>query len=463
MGSGRDKRKQRARRQTGDDGRGARRGPPAADRPVAPPEMPDGTPAINAMHAAAEHGGDHLPVMLGETLQALRPKPGDVAVDLTAGRGGHAAWLARSIAPGGTLLLADLDVQNLAFAADRAREFLPADRVIAFHGPFDAVPAELRRRDLLANVVLADLGFASNQMDDPDRGLSFSHDGPLDMRLDRTSGETAADVLRVMAEEDLARMIIDDGEEPLGRKIAGRIAVARDAEPILTTRQLAEIVVGAYGARAHSSRVHPATRTFMALRIAVNRELDALDGLLRQVASGALAAAGGTEPRSSADAPSSVDGYPAAGNPADRRSADPRPGGGTPGGSSGGSSGGSPGGSRGRPARRTDAPDQGRARHSADPGPSFLGRTPDTSTDPEASEVVAGRRVWLAPGARTGIISFHSLEDRAVKRAFRELGTRNLGEVLTRKPMIASEAEVRTNPRSRSAKLRVVAIRCVMD
>jgi 16S rRNA (cytosine1402-N4)-methyltransferase len=196
-------------------------------------------------------------------------------------------------------------------------------------------------------------------MDDPERGMSFRADGPLDMRFDPAASTTAADLLATLTERELADLIFEYGEEPLARKIARKLAQSRERMPIQTTAELARLVLEAYGTRARSSRMHPATRTFMALRIAVNDELGSLRTLLDAIESGANAAGGGG---------------------------------------------------------------------------------------------------WLNVGARVGIISFHSLEDRMVKRAFAGLAKRGLVTALTRKPVTAGAQEVQANARSRSAKLRAVRI-----
>lgn len=235
--------------------------------------------------------GPHLPVLLDEVIDLLAPAPGQVYADATAGLGGHAAAVAERIAPGGTVILNDLDSGNLERATERVRTVGDAAggvEVIPVHGPFDCLPAALASmndgRGLRADMLLADLGFASNQVDDPERGLSFKQDGPLDMRLDPTSGESAADLLARIAEPDLADLIFEFGEERLSRRIAQKLVQAREIAPITTTSRVAEIVRSAYpAAMARKSRIDPATRTFQALRIAVNNELGRLDALLGSV------------------------------------------------------------------------------------------------------------------------------------------------------------------------------------
>jgi 16S rRNA (cytosine1402-N4)-methyltransferase len=298
----------------------------------------------------------HLPVLLDTVLDLLSPRPGETAVDLTAGRGGHAEALARRVAPGGRILLCDLDAGNLAFASERVRA-VAGTQLASTHGSFARADREATRLGWRADAVLADLGFASTQMDDPARGFSFQADGPLDMRLDPTRGESAADLLARIREPELADAIFELGEDPFSRRIARTIVERRTRAPLRTTQELASAVVAAYGARARDSRMHPATRTFMALRILVNDELGALRTLLAALEQGGREAAAGSG--------------------------------------------------------------------------------------------------WLRPGCRAGIISFHSLEDRLVKHAMADWERAGLGERVTRKPAEASDVELATNRRARSAKFRV--------
>ena len=227
------------------------------------------------------HAG-HIPVLFDEVMGVLNPSDGQVYVDLTAGRGGHAAAVASRVAPRGRVALFDLDQENLGYSSARVvRE--SGITPVAIHGSFVSVGRELDAIGLRADLVLADLGFASTQVDDPERGLSFMREGPLDMRLDPTSGMSAEDLVATSSERDLADLIGRFGEEPLARKIAAKIAAARAVAPIKTTAQLADLVREAYGSRAHASRMHPATKTFQALRIAVNDEMGALDALLDSI------------------------------------------------------------------------------------------------------------------------------------------------------------------------------------
>jgi len=301
---------------------------------------------------SSEHIG-HEPVLLAETCELLQPAAGDVVLDCTLGRGGHALALG-SAAEHVTVVGLDLDETNRAFAAGRLTE-----AGIPHHsstGNFVRAPEALKAAGLAANVVIADLGFSSNQVDDAARGFSFLHDGPLDMRLDPTAPVTAASLIATLPQRELADLIRRHGEEPFAGRIARKVASERTQRPIDTTGLLADLVREAYGARAHSSRQHPATRTFQALRIAVNDELAAVQTLLDRLE---------------------------------------------------------------------------RAM-----------RTGDTS--------------WLAPGARIGVIAFHSLEDRPVKTSFAALVREGLAVDLSSGPCRASDDELDRNPRSRSARLRVI-------
>jgi 16S rRNA (cytosine1402-N4)-methyltransferase len=287
----------------------------------------------------------HVPVLLVEVLSLLDPAPGQVFVDATVGAGGHAQLLAERLMPGGRLIALDRDAAMLELARPRLAD-LSATLVQA---PFSQLRQVLDEQGIAAvDGVLADAGVCSDQLDDPQRGLSFTQPGPLDMRLDPSSGEPASVLLRQLGERDLADLFWRYGEERFSRRIARRIAEARRHAPLETTDELAELVRRCVPRPKHSSKrrrppIDPATRVFQALRIAVNDELGELESLLRIL-----------------------------------------------------------------PA-------------------------------------------CVRPGGRVAVISFHSLEDRLVKTAFRD---RSLWEALTRKPVQAGEEEVRSNPRARSAKLR---------
>ena len=286
----------------------------------------------------------HRPVMAAEVLRWLEPKAGAVVVDATLGGGGHAEALLRAIAPGGELIGIDRDPD--AIAASLARLDKPGFRVRILRGRMGRI-AELLAESAVGPVdaILADLGVSSFQFDAASRGFSFRESAALDMRMDPTSGETAAELIARLAEEELADLIFALGEERNSRRIARRI---KEAGAVATTAELAEIVRGAFPPRQRHGRIHPATRTFQALRIAVNDEMGELDGLL-------------------ASAPA-----------------------------------------------------------------------------------------LLKIGGRMAVISYHSLEDRRVKRAFRELAGGGAYRLPVRKAVKPQDEEVNDNPRARSAKLRVL-------
>ncbi|MHB1427053.1 MAG: 16S rRNA (cytosine(1402)-N(4))-methyltransferase RsmH [Gemmataceae bacterium] len=287
----------------------------------------------------------HVSVLPAEVLAALRPAPGQVFVDATVGGGGHARLLAECLIPGGRLIGLDRDAAMLELARPR----LAGLSAMLVQAPFARLGEVLTEQGISAvDGVLADLGFCSDQMDDPQRGLSFTQPGPLDMRFDPTTGEPASALLRRLSERDLADLIYRYGEERFSRRIARRIVEVRRRAPVETTEELAELVRRCVPRPPRSAKrrrppIDPATRVFQALRIAVNDELGELERLLKVLPS------------------------------------------------------------------------------------------------------------CVRPGGRVTVISFHSLEDRLVKTAFRD---RSMWEALTRKPVQAGEEEARSNPRSRSAKLR---------
>ena len=279
----------------------------------------------------------HTSVLAAESLDALAIVPDGTYVDATFGAGGHTRLILDRLGPHG---------RAIAFDADPlASSLAPEDpRFTLIHANFRALESELEQRSVSAvDGILYDLGVSSMQFDDGSRGFSFREDAPLDMRLDPTQGETAADFIASSDEADLANAIFEYGDERASRRIAHALKVKLPQ----TTGELAAIVAGVVHVRGKRERVHPATRTFQALRIAVNDELGAL--------------------RTSLDAAANV----------------------------------------------------------------------------------------VRPDGRIAVISFHSLEDRIVKVFFRD--DERLARV-TRKPIVPSEDEVRSNPRSRSAKLRVASI-----
>jgi 16S rRNA (cytosine1402-N4)-methyltransferase len=230
-------------------------------------------------------------VLLDEVLAVLAPRPGEIVVDCTIGWGGHAVELLRRVGPSARLIGLDFDLANLA----RARERLDA---VGFpfslhHANFAALPGVLAGEGVQAvDGLVADLGMSSMQVDDPERGFSYSRDGPLDMRMDRSRGRTAAQILATISEEELAQTLHELGDEPEAERIAGAIVRARAREPLERTGNLARVILDATHPerkdqrwRIHPSRgrweIHPAARTFQALRILVNRELANLEQLLR--------------------------------------------------------------------------------------------------------------------------------------------------------------------------------------
>ncbi len=279
----------------------------------------------------------HTAVLAAEALDALAIDPAGTYVDATFGAGGHTRLILARLGPQGRAIAFDADPLAASLAPDDLRLRL-------IHANFRALEAELTQRSIAAvDGVLYDLGVSSMQLDDGERGFSFRSDAPLDMRLDPTQGETAAEYIAERDEAELADAIFRFGEERNSR----RIARALKAKLPRTTGELAALVAGVVHVRGKRERIHPATRTFQALRIAVNDELGAL--------------------RESLDAAVRV----------------------------------------------------------------------------------------VRPGGRIAVISFHSLEDRIVKRYFREDARLR---PLTRKPVVPGDEELATNPRARSAKLRVAVV-----
>jgi 16S rRNA (cytosine1402-N4)-methyltransferase len=231
--------------------------------------------------------GTHVPVLLDEAIAGLAIRPGGVYVDGTFGRGGHARAILGALGPRGRLVAVDRD----ADAEAEARGI--ADRRFTFRRAwFSELPRVLEslRIDRVDGVLL-DLGVSSPQLDAPERGFTYRGEGPLDMRMDTSRGETAAQFIARAGIDELTRVIRDYGEERFARSVAAAIAKAREHAPVVTTRELARVVAQAIGARTRGDwRQDPAARTFQALRIAVNRELpelaDALPSLVARLAPG---------------------------------------------------------------------------------------------------------------------------------------------------------------------------------
>ncbi len=284
----------------------------------------------------------HVPVMLREALEYLRVEPDGTYIDATLGTGGHAEEILKVLGRG-KLLGIDCDPAALQVAREHLRPF--EEKLIVLEGNFTELDALHAKSGLPpADGLLADLGVSSLQLEDPERGFSFNREGPLDMRMDPSTPVTAEALVNRMRERDLADLIFKFGEERLSRRIARALVKAR---PFRTTTELAQVVTRAIPSRAGlHQKIHPATRTFLALRLAVNRELENLETFLSK----ALAV--------------------------------------------------------------------------------------------------------LAPRGRCVVLSFHSLEDRLVKQAFRVWKSESKATILTRKPVRPALEEVRSNPRARSVKLR---------
>jgi len=286
----------------------------------------------------------HTPVLAAEVMAHLELRPGMRVVDGTLGGGGHARLFADAVGPQGLVVGIDRD----PLAIERGARELAGLPVRFAQANFRDIPEVLDALELdRVDRVLLDVGLSSDQLADQDRGFSFDSDGPLDLRFDPTEGEPAWRLVNRMRPETLADIIHEFGEERFSRRIARRIATAREKEPIRSAREFARIVMSAIPRQYPPPRIHPATRTFQALRIAVNEELKSLRIALERI-----------------------------------------------------------------PSR-------------------------------------------LAEGGRLVVISFHSLEDRLVKEAFRN---RQVWEPLTRGPVEATDDERARNPRSRSAKLRAAEL-----
>jgi len=237
--------------------------------------------------------GEHRPVMLEDALRVLAPQAGESVVDCTVGWGGHAVELLRRVTPGGRLIGIDLDAEHLERARSRLQE--TGGTFQLHHGNFAGLQQILADRGIeQVDMVLGDLGMSSMQVDDTARGFSYSRAGPLDMRMDRSRGQTAADLLASISREELARQLRELGDEPEAERIAAAIVEARSRKQIETTQELARIIMetlhperpeGKWRVQPikHRWKTHPAARTFQALRILVNRELANLQQLLRVI------------------------------------------------------------------------------------------------------------------------------------------------------------------------------------
>ena len=227
----------------------------------------------------ASNSQSHKPVMLNEAIEALNLKPGQTIVDATIGAGGHALRILEKISPGGRLIGIDRDEDSLSLARVYLREF--KDRVDFIHADFRNIGnilSELNIRKL--DGILFDLGLSSYQLDSKERGFSFRYEAPLDMRMDKTSYILAYDLVNNLTEKEISGILWSFGQERWHNRIARHLVRQRAFSPVATTSQLKDIVLKAIPYKGSHQRIHPATRTFQALRIAVNRELEALDEAL---------------------------------------------------------------------------------------------------------------------------------------------------------------------------------------
>ncbi|MCW5850929.1 MAG: 16S rRNA (cytosine(1402)-N(4))-methyltransferase RsmH [Anaerolineae bacterium] len=222
----------------------------------------------------------HIPVLLEAVLRLLQPRANGTYIDATLGAGGHAEALLQASGPQGRLLGLDQDTTALHIA--RTRLAVYGDRADLVHANFRDLSRVAQAQGwTAADGILLDLGLSSMQLDQAERGFAFSHEAPLDMRMDTSQGQSAADLVNLLPERELADLIYEYGEEPASRRIARAIVAAR---PLETTTQLAQVVARVAGGKGYW-RIHPATRTFQALRIAVNDELGALKAVLPQAVS----------------------------------------------------------------------------------------------------------------------------------------------------------------------------------
>lgn len=253
--------------------------------------------AIDAHPELLEHlrakgktpAGTHVPIMTAEIMEALRPAPGEIVADCTLGYGGHATEFARRIGVSGTLVGFDIDGAEL----ERTRDRLSALNVpMRFHrSNFAGIGNVMRKEGIDGfDIIFADLGVSSMQIDNPQRGMSYKHPGPLDMRMDDRRKQTAADFLNTLPEKELSEALLEFADEPDYQAIAKSIVAARKTTPFATVEQLVELIFTAKGmsiqdwkqqVRRRPGLLHPAARTFQALRILVNDELGALKELLR--------------------------------------------------------------------------------------------------------------------------------------------------------------------------------------
>ncbi|SHE20064.1 16S rRNA (cytosine(1402)-N(4))-methyltransferase RsmH [methanotrophic endosymbiont of Bathymodiolus puteoserpentis (Logatchev)] len=222
----------------------------------------------------------HLPVLYSEALRELTIKPSGIYIDCTFGRGGHSKGLLQQLGPEGKLLALDRDLD--AINSDTAQELFKDPRFELEHCCFSRLQNVVEKRGWMGKVdgILMDFGVSSPQLDNAERGFSFMQDGPLDMRMDCSSGLSAAEWLASVSEQDLVRVLYDYGEERFARRIAAAIVAQRLEAPLVTTKQFVDLLVAVIPFR--EKHKHPATRSFQAVRIAVNHELDEISAVLGQ-------------------------------------------------------------------------------------------------------------------------------------------------------------------------------------
>ncbi len=223
----------------------------------------------------------HVSVLFEDAVEILGLLPGSTAVDCTLGGGGHTSLMLEKVGPTGRVVAFDRDLTAIHQAKRRFAKELAGGQLILIHSPFGEIELQLEQRGLArrVNAILADIGVSSHHLDEADRGFSFNHDGPLDMRMDQSQGFSAAEFLQTAAEEQIAKVIWQYGDEPKSRFIAKLICERRDSTPFTRTGQLANLIAAKVFYK-EASRKHPATRTFQALRIHVNNELGELESLL---------------------------------------------------------------------------------------------------------------------------------------------------------------------------------------
>jgi 16S rRNA (cytosine1402-N4)-methyltransferase len=225
----------------------------------------------------------HIPVMISEVLHYLDCKPGKIYVDGTLGGAGHARAICSKISPGGVFIGIDQDIDAIKNAKNVLESFNITIRL--FHGNFINLPEFLRQLNIKAvDGILLDLGISLHQIESSGRGFSFLRDEPLDMRMNKMSGITAEDLINTLDEKNLKKIFREYGEERWAGQIAKKIAASRKQKAIKSSRQLAQIVCDAVPKSSFHQKIHPATRVFMAIRIAVNRELEMLDVFMENVA-----------------------------------------------------------------------------------------------------------------------------------------------------------------------------------